>query len=255
MNAYAFRLLRYAPNRLSEEFYNVAVLLYDESGQLLDARFAPNFNRFRCHPLSDLPMLAALREEFESRRLEGAGFTGYVESLTRHLSQTLQLSGSRSFLAEDWLPEIERLSRTYLETPRRSEVRPAGPPSGARRWIRRRLRETFEMYHLLDRLETDIPVGSYVSPRFSFHLDYGYRPDDHTRYVQALSAHHGLSGAARLCFVFDRVRAQTEAALTAVADDSLPEDTRSLLESSRIRWWPVSKLDALAVTIREELRV
>jgi hypothetical protein len=35
--------------------------------------------------------------------------------------------------------------------------------------------------------------------------------------------------------------------------DSLPEDTRALLESSRIRPWPVSKLDDLALEIRQDL--
>ena len=94
-----------------------------------------------------------------------------------------------------------------------------------------------------------------MSPRFSFHLDYAYRPNGRTHYIHALSLHHDMSDAPRLCFVFDRIRAQRgdAVALTAVVDDSLPTDTRELLGSSLIRPYPVSKVDELAMAVRGEL--
>jgi hypothetical protein len=253
MSVYHFQLLRYAPNRLAEEFYNVAVLLHDAEGRLVDARFTPDFTRLRCHPLADLPLVERLKEEFENRLLAGEGFAEFVGELTQNLSQALQLSERRAFLGGETQEAMERLVRTYLATPRRSEVRPPETLPGTRRWIHQRLHHTFEQHHLLERLEAAAPVGVHVSPRFSFQMDYAYRPNGQTRYVHALSLRHDLNDAARLCFVFDRVRAQTDAALTAVVDDALPDDTRGLLESSRIRPWEVSRVEDLALAVRGEL--
>ena len=252
-SVYRFQLLRYSPNRLSEEFYNIAVLLYAEDGRLLDARFAPDFVRLRCHPLADLPFLQHLKDDFENRRLEGEGFTLYTDELTQNLSQSLHLSGEKAFLGEDALEEIERLTRTYLATPKRSEVRSAEPLPGARRWILARVRDTLQTHGVLDRVESNVAVGAYVSPRFSFQLDYAYKPNGRMHYIQALSLHHDLNDAGRLCFVFDRIRSQVPADLTAVFDDILPEPTRELLGTSHIQPWAVSSLDELAMAVRKDL--
>jgi hypothetical protein len=253
-NALKYELLRYFPNRLSEEFCNVAVFLYGAGGVFLDACFAPDFARLRSNPLADLAYLGALKAEFENRRLDGEGFSAYVEDLKLNLSQGLQLSNERFFLgAGDQMEEMARLARTYLATPRRSEVRPVEPAPDTRRFIRGRMRDTFQLYHLLDRLQSDVAVGAYVSPRFSFQVDFAYKPNGRLRYFQALSRQHDLGDASRLCFVFDRIRAQVPASMTAVTADSLPEDTRALLGSSHIEPWPVSRLDELALRVRDEL--
>lgn len=253
MSPYRFQLLRYMPNRLSEEFYNIAVLLYDAAGRLIDARFAPDFLRLRSNPLADLALLHSLKEEFEDRRLSGDGFSQYVDEITRDLSQGLQISEPRAFLGGDALEEIERLARTYLATSHRAEAREAESHPGTRRWILGRMREAFRLHDLDRRLQSDVPVGDFVSPRFAFRIDYAYKPNGLTHYIQALSLHRDIAEAGRLCFVFDRIRAKTDAALTAVVADELPDDTRALLESSRIRPWPLSRLDELAVDVRRDL--
>jgi hypothetical protein len=256
---YRFHLLRYAPNRLSEEFCNIAVLLYDDAGRLLDASFAPDFTRLRSNPLADLPFLEALKQEFENRRLAGENFSQYVEELTANASSGVQLSEEKFFEAEDAIEaareQMDRLTRVYLVTPRRSEIRPVETLPGTRRWILGRMRQTFDLYHLTGRLESEVPVGSYVSPRFPFRIDYAYKPNGVVHYLHALSLHHDLADAGRLCFVYDRIRAQAPATLTAVVADDLPQDTRTLLESSQIRPWAVSRLDDLALAVRDELRL
>ncbi len=251
---YRFELLRYAPNRLSGEFYNIAVLVYGEDGRLLEGRFAPDLVRLRCHPLADLPYLEALRAEFEQRRREG--FARYIEELKKNLSASLELSDPAYFVASgdrDMAAEMERLVRTYLATPRRSEVRAAEPAPDTRRWIRARMRDTFALYHVLDRLDADVEVGGYVSPRFSFHIDYASKPNGKAHYFHALSLQHDVTDASRLCFVFDRLRARLPCAMTAVVADAFPDDTRALLASSEIRPWPVSQLQELALGLRQEL--
>ncbi|HYM12149.1 MAG TPA: DUF3037 domain-containing protein [Bryobacterales bacterium] len=254
---YRFHLLRYSPNRLSEEFYNIAVLLYDDAGRLLDASFAPDFTRLRSNPLADLPFLAALKQEFENRRLAGETFSQYVEELAANASSGVQLSEEKFFegggAPQEAIEQMDRLTRVYLVTPRRSEIRPAETLPGTRRWILGRMRQTFDLYHLTGRLESDVPVGSYVSPRFPFHVDYACKPNGVVHYLHALSLRHDLAGAGRLCFVYDRIRAQAPAKLTAVVADDLPQDTHALLQSSQITPWPVSRLDDLALAVRDEL--
>lgn len=253
MSPYRFQLLRYMPNRLSEEFFNVAVLLYDAAGRLLDARFAPDFLRLRCNPLADLELLRSLKQEFEDRRLAGEGFSQYVEEISRDLSQGLQISEPRAFFGGEALEEVERLSSTYLATPHRVEVHEAAVVPGTRRWILGRMREVFRLHHLEELLQSDVAVGDYVSPRFSFSLDYAYKPNGVTHYLHALSLHRDITEASRLCFVFDRMRTRSESSLTAVVADELPDDTRALLDSSAIRPWAVSRLDELAVAVRRDL--
>ena len=250
---FKFQVIRYSPNRLSEEFYNLAVLLYGPDGKLVDARFTPDFKRLRCHPLADLEFLDRLKDEFEARLLEGEGFLAYIDELRRNLSQGLHLSEERAFLGGDTREEVERLVRTYLATPKRSEVRREPERPGTRARIRERMRETFDLYKLLPHLQVEAPVGSFVSPRFSFEMDYAYRVNGRTHYIHAVSLHHDMNDAPRLCFVFDRIRSQAEAALTAVVHDDLPDDTGQLLESSQIRRCLVSKLDQFALDIREDL--
>jgi hypothetical protein len=250
---FKYQVIRYSPNRLSEEFYNLAVLLYNPDGRLVDARFTPDFKRLRCHPLADLEFLDRLKDEFEAHQMEGEGFPAYVDELRQNLSQGLHLSEERAFLGGEAREEVERLTQTYLATPKRAEARPEEQRPGTRRWILGRMRETFRLYHVLERIQAEAPVGSFVSPRFSFHMDYAYRPNGRTHYLHAVSLHHDMNDAPRLCFVFDRIRSQTDAALTAVVHDDLPQDTRDLLESSSIRSCLVSRLDQLALDIRDEL--
>jgi len=256
LSLFKFRLLRYAPNRLSEEFFNIAVLLYDGRGRLVEARFTPDFVRLRCNPLADLRFLEALKADFENRRLLGENFSEFIAQVQQNLSQAVQITEGKSFLGSDSQESITRLVETYLMTLRRAESRESDPPpEGTRRWVQSRLHDTIRLYHLHERLDSAVAVGSFVSPRFSFQIDYAYKPNGETHYIHALSARHDLADAGRLCFVFDRIRALRPSQLTAIVGDALATDTRELLESSRIRPWAVSRLDDLALEIRDELRL
>jgi len=259
--AYQYQLLRYTPNLVSGEYYNIGVFLYDQAGRMIDARFTPDFRRLRCNPMTDFEYLSGLRNEFEDRRLLGEGFSSYVEELQQNLSNSLQISEKTAFWGAEAGLEIERLYRTYVATPSPEEVRAeAGEPAaGTRRALRRRMEETFRRYHLFangDRLASELSVR-YGGPRLQFTFDYGYRPNGVVKYVHGLALRNDLNDAAKLCFVFERLRAKgtSEVALTAVVDDQVPADTRELLSSSDIVTWEASRLDELAMQIRGELRL
>jgi hypothetical protein len=256
-SAYRFELLRYVPNVVAGEAFNVGVLLYDSGGRLLDARFAQEFRRLRCHPLADLDYLAALRNEFEEKRLMGEDFSAYVSELKRNLSNSLQVSDASAFRGDDVVTEVERLFSSYVATPVPA-ARPADeePQPGTRRALRRHMDEVFERYQLFangDRLQRDVKVH-YGSARLQFSFDYAYQPERSMRYVHGLALHEDINAAAKLCFVYERLRAREHmAGLTVVLDQGVPQDVRDLLATSQIASWESPRLEDLALQIRGEL--
>ena len=259
MTRYRFQLLRYVPNIVSAEFFNVGVFLYGEGGGVIDARFAPDFRRLRCNPLVELDYLAALRDEFEEQRRRGEAFSQYVERLRQNLSNCLQISGEKTFWGRDASTEIERLCRTYLVTASGEEIRGERqePRGGTRRALRRRMDETFRHHGLVGNgggLKRDLGV-TYGSARLRFTFDYSYQPNGVVNYLHGLAVRNDINDAQKLCFVFERLRGLQEQPikLTAVVDDEVPDDALALLRESHIIAWEASKLDQLAVGIRREL--
>jgi hypothetical protein len=257
-DVYRFELLRYVPNIVAGEAFNIGVLLYDSGGRLLDARFAQEFRRLHCHPLADLDYLAALRNEFEERRLMGEGFSAYVTELKRNLSNSLQFSDASAFHGVDSVSEVERLFASYVVTPI-PETRlhdENEPQPGTRRALRRQMDQVFERYHLFangDRLQRDVRV-QYGGPRLQFSFDYAYQPDRSMRYVHGLALQEDINAAAKLCFVYERLRARERTAgLTVVLDQGVQQDVRDLLASSQILSWESPRLEDLALQIRGEL--
>ncbi len=255
---YRFELLRYVPNVVAGEAFNIGVLLYDNAGRLLDARFAGEFRRLRCHPLVDLDYLHALRNEFEERRLQGEGFSTYVAELKKNLANTLQVSGAAAFRGADAIAEIERLFSSYVATPAPAGRGPEGrePPPGSRRALRGRMESVFQTYQLFangDRLRRDARVN-YGSPRLQFSFDYAYRPAGADRYLHGLALNDDLGRAEKLCFVYERLRAREDGiGLTVVLDNGIQDDVKELIESSAIVTCEAERLDELALAIRTEL--
>jgi hypothetical protein len=74
------------------------------------------------------------------------------------------------------------------------------------------------------------------------------------RYVHGLALNDDLNRAEKLCFVYERLRAQENGAgLTVVLDDGIQDDVRELLESSKISSCQAARLDELALAIRGDL--
>ena len=260
MTQYSFQLLRYVPNIVSGEFVNIGLLLFDRDERLIGARFAPDFRRLRCNPSVDQHYLECLRREFEEKLLLGEAFAPYVEGLRGDLSNTLQLSDRRGFEGSEAATEVERLTNAYLATPPRDELEgeQREPRPGTRHALRRHMEESFRRNALFgdDRMHKQVSV-TYGGPRLRFTFDYSYRPNGVVKYVHALALRNDVSDASKLCFAFERMRAaaETPPELTAVVDDTFPDDTRELLHSSTVTTCVVSKLDEMASSIRRELRI
>lgn len=259
LTPYQYRLLRYSPSIVSGEFFNIGVFLYDGMERLLDARFAQEFRRMRCHPLVEMEYLEALRHEFEERLLLGEDFSQYVQVLQKSLARSLQVTGHKAFLGRDAAAEMNRLYRTYVATPPRlkSGDEEPGPRPGSRRALRRTMDRTFGRYGLLgasSRLESDV-VLRYGGARLAFTFDYRYQPNGTAKLLHGIAQRNDVNEASKLCLAFGRIRERSESPLelTAVVEDTVLDDTLDLLETSEIRPWKASRLDELAMEIRGEL--
>ena len=257
--AYSYRLLRYSPAPASDEFFNIAALLYDEADRLIDARFAPDFDRMRCHPAVETGFLEALRTEFEEQRLGGEGFTRYLTQLERHLSTTLHFSPERIRLSvDDPLAEMDRLVATHLATPPGvREDAEAGRP-GSRAAVRRELRGAFERAGLFlngQGMQIDVEVRYLGRQRFKFDFGYETRDDAAAGYVHALGARNQMRDATQLAFVLDRLRTADgpPPSLDVVFGGEIEDEARELLAESRVELAAVGEADRLAERLRGRL--
>jgi hypothetical protein len=257
---YSYRLLRYVSNTVSREFYNVAVVLYDHHGRIVDARFTPDFRRMRCNPVVNLSELEMIRDEFEDTRLLGEDFSGYIERLTEHGSNTIELSDAWAVDWYDPAKEIDRIVNVYLATGPglEEDMAEQSPRLGGRRLVRLRMTEAFARQGLFRNghgMRRDVGVA-YGGSRLSFTFDFEYRrPTLEERFVHALGLRSAERDASQLCLVLDRYRSKskTEAGLTVVAEDGLDDGVRDLLAESGVGTVNLSVIDGYAESIKAEL--
>jgi hypothetical protein len=254
MPSYLFRLLRYAPT-ISGEFYNVAVVLYDAAGSIVDARFANEFERLRCNPAVEIPVLEALRNEFEEQRLLGEDFHGYFENLQKNFSVSLQTTDPKPFDGADAATELDRLVATCLAT---SHGLTEGSEPGAatgRRAVRKLMSEAFERYGILDTglVSEEIEIA-YAGPWLTYRFDFDYEVAGRENLLRALGTRSAVQEATRLGFVMDRLRRDhpTPRSLTTVYEAGIAEEALELLELSEIRRVPANEIDHLAASVRAE---
>jgi len=254
MPAYRFQLLRYAPT-LSGEFYNMAVVLYDATGHIVDARFASEFDRMNCNPAVELHVLEALSNEFEEQRLLGEGFHAYLDVLSKNLSNSLEITDQKPFEGGDAASELDRLVATYLATPSGLTTASGQRPASGRRAVRLLMTNTFERHGILGpglvREGIDVP---YAGTRLVFRFDFGYEPRGDQKLLHSLGGRSAVQEATRLGFVMDRLRdREPKRSVTAVYEEGLLDEALELLELSSIPSVPVSELEPLATRIRDEL--
>ena len=261
MSRYSFQLLRYVPNLASDEHFNIGVFLSNDQGQVVDARFASDFQRLRCHPQVDMVYLEALRNEFADRHLLGEGFSRYADELRKNLSTTLHLSDPKTFWGRDTAREIERLYHAYVETPRpeTAAAEEQEPAPGTRAQLLGRMEGTFRRYALVGNgrgLHRKARV-TYGAPGYQFTFDYAYPPNGANKYVHGLALLHAESDAQKLRGVYqDLTRLQdTEVKLAVIVDDGVAAQVVQYLkgEHQEITTHPAAELDTLAQQIRVDL--
>lgn len=259
---YRFQLLRYRPNVISGELYNVAVVLFDADGRVVDARFASEFSRMQCHPAVEMEFLVELRTEFEEQRLLGEGFTEYLDQLRKNLSGSLDLSEESFFLGGDPATEMDLLMRSYVHTPPplvEAEKPASAPAAGSRRALRLALERTFDDYRLFSgthALRRDEGVRYGEGRRYAT-FDFGYEPAANGRrnFVHAIGAVNDFNDSLKLGRDFSSVRSflGKNTGLAVVLDAGVQQDTRDELASYEVELVEAADANRLARRIQAEL--
>ncbi len=276
-----FHLIRYVPDPVKNEFVNIGVVLRGEgAGSSGAVRFTRDWGRVRCvDPGADTQMLEALemevrrrleREENESRPV--------LATLEDTLSNAVQITEAKAYLAENYLTGLDELMRLYIDSPKRE--RP-GRRSG-RAAIQAVMRASFERAGVWSLMRKQIAVAKYTRPGDPLRLDCGYR-NGQVRMFQAVSLETDLEAAKVLCFSSEALRQgvfrieKAPLELTAVVEplrglnseasrerdfDDLDPDRVAeyrfaveIMEDHEIRVLTTADLPRVAETARRELHV
>jgi hypothetical protein len=270
----AFQLIRYVPDPVRNEFVNIGVLLRTSGGEQSVLRFTRDWSRVRClDPDADTEMLEALEIEIGHRlRAQPSDHPKPIMALLEgSLSNGVQITEAKAYLAETFLSGLEDLMRWYVDRPRRERSK----QQGGRVAVLAAMRKSFEDAGVWTLMWKQIPAAIYTKPGDPLHIDCGYR-NGVLKMFQAVSLESNADDAKLLAFAAPRLKAGVEREdgrkflLTAIieslswpAGDSEPNEERTALydfaretmEEQEIRVMTMSELPQLAQTAREELRV
>jgi hypothetical protein len=233
--ACAYRILRYTPNLVRDEWVNIGVLLYDPQTGERRLRMIEEQDEFhhvrRLHPQTDEALLRALRDDLEDRFQSSAANGGngqagnWQQVLTKWddtLSNALQLAPQKGVFASDLDVELERLYADHV-APQRTASRVGAP--GSRATMRSYCSQVFRQARLWDRLQKSVRAEEFTFPGDPMRLDYSYRRNGTRGFVQTLSVTRAPADAKLLAYTVERITAKatlkTEfAAVTDVALDT-----------------------------------
>lgn len=284
-----FRLLRYVPNPVRNEFVHIGVVLRtaEPGSNLTEIRFTRDWRRVRClDPHADTELLEAVEGDLR-RRLAGTetdeAQNRLMKILDESLSLNIQMTEAKAYLAESLPAGIEELMRLYVDPPPREKL----PRLSGRAAIQARMRAAFEHAGVWDLLRKRIVASDYTRPGDPLRIDVGYQLNRRSqqrvlatgaengviRMFQAVSLEPGVEMAKVLAFSAAALHAGVERVekaglqLTAIVEpaarlDAMDEGAEKLamyrfgvetMEEHRIRVLTTSDLGRVAETARREL--
>ena len=257
-----YRILRYTPNLVRDEWVNVGVLLEETEGTRREARLIADTAEIarvrRLHPGADEDLLRALPAEFGSRlRAPEAEVRMYLEKLDQTLSNVLQLSPQRGLLAHDFDSELERLYDEHVAPP----PAPRGMLRNARGWILARVNDIFLRRGLRGLVQKRVAVEEFTQPGDPFKLDYAYRYNGTRGYIHTVALGRDPAQAKVLAYTAECIRARAaNAVFTAITEvEPAPENPRHqfmarLLAGQQISLVPLNRVERFAEDLRPRLQ-
>ena len=267
-----FRLLRYVPDAVRNEYVHIGVILREQGSEApAQVRFTRDWRRVRClDPEADTGLLEGMESELRMR-FEAEPDGNLMRLLSEALSLSVQMTEPKAYLAESLPAGMEELMRLYVEPPARERVERLSGRAG----IQAKMRTEFERAGVWELMRKRIAASEYTRPGDPLRIDVGYRPNGVIRMFHAVSLEPGLEMAKVLAFSSAGLRAGVERVekasleLTAViepaarlgATDEEPERLEmyrfgvETMEEHQIRVLTTSDLSRVADTARRELRV
>jgi hypothetical protein len=231
--ACAYRILRYTPNLVRDEWVNIGVLLFNPRTGERRLRVIEEEEEYRrvrrIHPGADELVLRALRDDLEDRFQSAAtsgttGNTGDGQRLLAKwddtLSNALQLAPQKGVFAADLDAELERLYADHV-APQRTASRVGAP--GSRANLRSYCSQVFRQARLWDRLQKSVRAEEFTFPGDPMRLDYSYRRNGTRGFVQTLSVTRAPADAKLLAYTAERIsaKASLKTEFAAVTDVEL----------------------------------
>ena len=260
---FRYRVLRYTPNLIRDEWVNVGLLLEEVDGPRRAMRLIEEASEIarvrRLHPAADEDLLRALPAEFDARlRAPEAEVLNYLEKIGQTLSNVLQFSPQKALLAEDFDAELDRLFRDHVAPP--PSVR-GGIVENTRVWIRARLNDVFRRHRILGKLEKSVRVEEFTQPGDPMRLDYAYRYNGTRGYLQTVALGRDPSQAKVLAYTAECIRARAaNSEFTAITEvEPVRENPRHqfiarLFEEQHISVVPLNRIEIFAENLRPRLR-
>ncbi len=230
--ACAYRVLRYTPNLVRDEWVNIGVLVFDPQSGERRLRMIEDEEEYRrvrrLHPGADELLLRAIRDDLEDRfQSESASgsngnTTDWQKLLAKWdatLSNALQLAPQKGVFASDLDAELERLYGDHVG-PQRAASRVGAP--GSRAVVRSYCSQVFRQARLWERLEKSVRAEQFTFPGDPMRLDYSYRRNGTRGFVQTLSVTRAPADAKLFAYTAERITAKASlktefAAVTDVA--------------------------------------
>lgn len=235
-DTFVYRVLRYTPNLVRDEWLNIGVLLFNPKTGERRLRLIEDqdeYNRVRrLHPEADEALLRALRDDLENRfeglgtnaggQSDKAGWQQVLAKWDETLSNALQLAPPKGTLAHDLDAEVDRLYTDHVAAPR-AAARPG--VARTRGHIRYYCTQVFKQAHVWERLEKSIRAAEYTFPGDPMRLDFSYRRNGTRGFVQTLSVTRAPAEAKLLAYTAERIqeKARFASEFAAVTDVALQE--------------------------------
>ena len=222
-----YRILRYTPNLVRDEWVNIGVLLYHPASGRLRVRLLEDEAQLarirRLHPRADLGLLRALQADIESQSAAAeGGEAAYLAKLEDTLSNVLQLSPQKGLLTAEVELELDRLYRDHIELPR-YQLTDGADREYSRGTIRMRAADIFKRTGLWGQMERGVHVDQFTTPGDPFRLDYSYRKNGTLGYLHALPLGRDTSQAKVLAYTAECIRAKNANAEFAAVTEVAPQ--------------------------------
>jgi len=254
---FAYRILRYTPNLIRDEWVNIGVLLFDEHTGERRLRLIEEQAEYarvrRLHPQMDEALLRGLRNDLDDRfsrapelfRGNGNGqpyaegnrradWLALLDKWDATLSNALQLAPQKGVFADDLDEELERLYADHVAL--EQGMTRVGAP-GSRGAIRSYCSQVWKQARLWERLEKGLRVEEFTFAGDPMRIDYAYRKNGTRGFVQALSVSRAPGDVKSLAYTVERIRNRVKSSeFTAVTDVHLmAEDSRQRFVQETLR--------------------
>jgi len=253
-----YRVLRYTPNLVRDEWVNIGVILEDSDGGRRQARLIEESAEIarvrRLHPAAEEPILRSLPADID----EMLGDPIAYSKLDETLSNVIQFSPRKAVLAEDFDAELDRLYRDHVAPPRRPGR--SGILERTRVWIRAKLNDVFRRRRIFDKIDKGVRVEEFTQKGDPMRLDFGYRINGTRGFMHAVSLGRDPAQAKVLAYTAECIRGKlpkTEfTAVTEIAPTS--ENPRHqfvarLFKEQRIAVVPLNQIEKFADSLRARI--